>query len=252
MAVQNEYIEAFNTCIDRLHQGDELNTILDDYPDMAPQLRPMLEAGRAINRIAYAPADVQQAQQRVEPAVQNAITGGGSSGIWWIISVIALIGIGAGLQVAGVSLPGNQINAEATVTVSPAVMPAATVPIAPSATSETLMIFEGPVNSITSDYITVYDTEIAIPADDARFAALQPGDVIRLELDRTESRLEVVDFELRNANLISSDTGQVWRDDNCNNPPPAWASDRAAQWQQRCLPSDTHSRGRGGSAASES
>jgi hypothetical protein len=256
MAVQNEYIEAFNTCIDRLHQGDDLTTILTDYPDMAPQLRPMLEAGQAIHRIAYAPADVQQAQQRVEPAVQKAINGGGSSsGIWWIISVIVPVAIGAGLWLAGVSPVDNQASREATATVSPALVPAATVQmtVAPAVdTSDTLMILEGPVTSITDERITVYDTAIDIPANDARFAALQPGDVLRVEFEQTQNRLLVVDFQLRNATLIISDSGDVWRDDSCSNPPPAWVSDGAAQWQQRCLPSDTHNRGRGGSAASSS
>lgn len=259
MAVSNEYIDIFNECIDRLHQGDEIHVILDDYPEMASQLRPMLETGRAINRIAYPSADVQAAQQRVEPAVQRAITGS-SGGIWWIVSVLVIAGLGAGFWLAGT---GAGMSAESTPTASPAAATVTAVPVTPSAvmavtddatpdTSDTLFILEGPVSRMTADSLTIYNTDITIPRDDARFAALQPGDVIRIEVEQRNDGFLVVDFQLRNATLVISGSGDVWRDDNCNNPPPAWVSGGADGWRQRCLPPNSQPRGRGGSAASDS
>jgi len=64
---------AFNDCIDRIAQGQSLDDCLRRYPQYASTLRPMLEAGRLVQRIQIQPADVLAAQTRVRRRFEDAL-----------------------------------------------------------------------------------------------------------------------------------------------------------------------------------
>jgi hypothetical protein len=251
MIAQNDYTEALNTCIDRLHEGDDLERILSDYPEMAAQLRPMLEAGQAIRRIQYSPVEVQQAQQRIDPAFQQVLRNSSGGGFGWISGLLLVVIVTAAIWLTGGNFSDDMTAIEATATA----LPTATATIQPTPStaadaSDSIVIIEGPVSDAGKNRLTIYDTVITV--DDARVRGIQPGDVLYVEAKQTGQVLQAVDFQLRGVQLLVSDSGEIWRDDDCSNPPPAWVSGGVARWQQRCLASGTQSRGRGGSASGAS
>ena len=66
-----DLINAFNTCIDRLHAGDHIEDCLRDYPHYANMLRPMLEMSQAVQRAN--PAASPMARARVRANVMHAL-----------------------------------------------------------------------------------------------------------------------------------------------------------------------------------
>jgi hypothetical protein len=97
MAIRDDLIEALNTCIDRFNNGESLDAILQDYPQLAAQLRPMLESGFAVKRARFPSSDVQQVQQNTAPQVQQAISNtftGGFFGFSRGLLLVVLIGSG--------------------------------------------------------------------------------------------------------------------------------------------------------------
>lgn len=57
--------EILNECIDRLAAGEDLEVILQDYPEQADHLRGLLQVGEMVHQAVYPQADVAAAQQRV-------------------------------------------------------------------------------------------------------------------------------------------------------------------------------------------
>lgn len=95
MAVNNDLIDIFNDCIDRLNRGESVENILQDYPAMASQLRPMLEAGLLTKKISYPVNQVNAVRDRIQFNAQQAVDstfGGGSSSIWASFLFVLIIG----------------------------------------------------------------------------------------------------------------------------------------------------------------
>jgi hypothetical protein len=118
-----------------------------------------------------------------------------------------------------------------------------------TATLETVIVVEGPVQSIDDNIVTIYDIEIILNPEDPLLDFIEIGDVIHVDADfNTDTAdvvavdVEYVDTEANDDVAVNPDTDETWRDDGtCNNPPPSWAP--ANGWRRRC---------EGGSAAGNS
>ncbi|MBK8022177.1 MAG: hypothetical protein IPK19_12290 [Chloroflexi bacterium] len=64
--------EAFTDCIDRLNHGEWLEVCLQRYPQMAEELRPLLQAGLIVRRMEYPAQEAQAAQERVQERIAAA------------------------------------------------------------------------------------------------------------------------------------------------------------------------------------
>lgn len=121
MAVRDDLIEAFSDSIDRLNDGEDLEVILASYPDLANQLRPMLEAGLLFPRARFMPADVNTAQETIEPTIQQTVRtvfdGGWSSSLFGLLFVIA-IGVVFLLTVTQLNTSNNTVSLDVDETVS--------------------------------------------------------------------------------------------------------------------------------------
>jgi hypothetical protein len=269
MVLQDDYIEALNNCIERLASGETIEAILRDYPTMANELRPMLEAGNLFSRVAYPMGDVTASQMRLEPAIRQAAqtTFGASPFNYWPIVIIVLV---TGL--IGFAWQANAGNSDATATPSATseVLVEATAEVieatievtaeqSPEATQNPALItIEGDVGAINANVITIYDMEIVLEPSDPVLSVIQIGDTIRVE-GEYQSGIRIV---LLAVTIVFVDVdvfvneGEVWRDSgNCNNPPPPWAA--ANGWRRRCEggggggnTGGGSGRGRGGSGGS--
>lgn len=70
---EQELLNAFNDCIDRLRTGQTVEECLTLYPHHAVLLRPMLEAANLVKRAQIAPLEIANAQERVRLRYQSAI-----------------------------------------------------------------------------------------------------------------------------------------------------------------------------------
>jgi hypothetical protein len=112
--------------------------------------------------------------------------------------------------------------------------------VTPSATLQTVMVIEGPVQNINVNVITIYDIDITLDPGDPLLTVIEIGDILRVEAgynsDLTVIVVVNIDYVVTEANdgvAVNPDTGESWRDDgNCNNPPPPWAP--ANGWRRRC------------------
>lgn len=104
-----------------------------------------------------------------------------------------------------------------------------------------VMIIEGPVDHIGEGVISIYGIEVSLNPDDPLLKALRVGDVVRIEAGIAAPQAEIeeapvltsVTVQITNVEVYVDESGAVFRDDNdCNNPPPAWAP--ALGWRARC------------------
>ena len=164
MAVRDDLIEALSDSIDRLNNGEQLEIILASYPDLANQLRPMLEAGLLFPRARFMPAEVNLAKDTIEPTIQQTIRtvfgGGWNSSLFGLLLVIA---IGVGLLMAADQL--NTLNNTVSLDVDAKVT---ATEISPTSTSTVdVTNTTGPTESNT-----VIPTVTADPADTDIFSAV--------------------------------------------------------------------------------
>ncbi len=61
---ERELINAFADCIERIEEGESLESCLQDYPQHADYLRQMLQTTELVHRAHYDEADVNEAQER--------------------------------------------------------------------------------------------------------------------------------------------------------------------------------------------
>ncbi|MEL6405953.1 MAG: hypothetical protein AAFR81_16405 [Chloroflexota bacterium] len=241
MASNATYTEILTICIDRLHDGESIDRILQDYPTLASQLRPMLEAGNVTTRARFSTADISQAQEqvyaRIEPTIDATFPpSNGMMPYWgWIIILLVGGGILAGITFFTTQPTSDQfaIGTATASPVAPATSVAPTETALPDTSSETLTVIEGRVTAINQNVITIFEEQITLPSDDPNLGILQIGDVIRVSYDSqnaTQVSIEFVNILV----LVDNTTGQVWRGDDCGNSPPAWANDNAQEWYGQC------------------
>lgn len=273
MTVRDDLIDALSVCIDRLNSGEDSEAILNDYPTLARQLRPMLEAGRVFERVRYPSADVTAASEAVEPLLRQTIRQlfrGGWGGMGWIVLVLLL---GGALIVGIFALNGTPIpasdaaqTAESTAE-APVSIPSETVQDSDSAatteipapTSDSIIIIVGTVTAINANVLTVYDMSFELAPDDPVLTALRIGDALRIEATRSGRAgiIQVIDITSINVTVVVND-GEVWRGGDCMVAPPVWAQSQAGEWYAACTSSPPDSgggaapgsRGRGGSGSS--
>lgn len=70
---EQELLNAFNDCIDRLRTGHTVEDCLTLYPRYAVLLRPMLEAGNLVKRAQITPMEISSAQERVRLRYEAAV-----------------------------------------------------------------------------------------------------------------------------------------------------------------------------------
>jgi len=68
-----DLLNAFDDCIARLAAGQSIDDCLRRYPQYASTLRPILEAGRLVNRARFSPAEIRESQNRVRFRVAQSI-----------------------------------------------------------------------------------------------------------------------------------------------------------------------------------
>lgn len=106
-----------------------------------------------------------------------------------------------------------------------------------------IVVIEGPVTAINVNVITIYNFDIVLADDDPAISVLQLGDVIRIQGtvldDDDDDNAPNISITIINITIVYVDIdvfvsvdGEVWRGDNCQNPPPEWAP--ANGWRARC------------------
>jgi hypothetical protein len=262
MAVRQDLIEALNDCIDRLREGEDVESTLDDYPAVANQLRPMLQAGLLMPRVRFPAVEVQAAERGIEPVVREGVRQVFRSGWFgWQWLLLLLVGLGSittvfvihnRVDLTGAGLasptPSQTATPSATITASSTPTPDPTLtstalptstPAPSSATtiSEFLIVIEGPVSLITEDVITIYDVALSLDPGDPLLDAIRVGDMLRVEASTAPDMrsLLVINITFVNLTVVVRDD-LIWRGDDCAVPPPEWARDEAGGWFAECAP----------------
>jgi hypothetical protein len=254
MVLHDDYIEALNNCIERLASGEDIDAIMVDYPAMANELRPMLEAGNLFSRAAYPLAEVTAAQSRLEPAIRQAAQssfGTSITGYWPLLAIVLVVGI-VGIiwqmnSTASIAIENVSLTTDATEAISASESVEAIVEATAEVTENpTLITIEGEVTAINANTITIYDMDIVLEPSDPILSVIQIGDNLRVEGEyQAGDTLILVAIQIIFIDIdVTVSGGEIWRDSgNCNNPPPPWAT--ANGWRRRCEGSGGRSNGNG-------
>lgn len=99
-----------------------------------------------------------------------------------------------------------------------------------------VVVIEGPVVEIRGNVIVIYGFEITLDPADPILIALRVGDHVRVDGGvRDDDGLTVIIAAvvvIVDVDIYINAPGQVWRDGECNNPPPPWAP--AHGWRAKC------------------
>lgn len=129
--------------------------------------------------------------------------------------------------------PTPQSTATAQAALSPTPVPTATV--------STIIVIEGPIQQINGNVITIYGTQVEIPANDPILTSISVGVILHVEVNgqAVTSHLVIVQPTVVGNTHTNTNpsSGGVWQDDgNCSHPPPDWAP--ANGWRRRCQGQD--------------
>jgi len=204
MAVEREYIDALNDCIDRLNQGESIESILQDYPDLASELRPMLGAGFLTNKVRFPASDVQTAQDSIELVVEQAVRETFGSGLWggWFSILVIVILAGGGILLGSTLLTTPPIPV-ATPSPTPTVTPTSTLSptstssqIPPTPTVASSIQLEGIVTDIEAGVLIINNLSI----DTTRIVDIDTiniGDYVTISGILSDGRVIASGVELR-------------------------------------------------------
>src|SRR5512147_2007242 len=119
----NDLYEALEICLHEIEQGADIDTVLFRYPDLADELRPILEASGNASRMAVPAPSVEVVRRNRARVLQRAAQlreakARQSSRRFWLVSVrrlavtVAVVSIlfasGTGLvRAASTTLPGD-------------------------------------------------------------------------------------------------------------------------------------------------
>lgn len=108
-------IEALNDCMEALAAGASLDEALRRYPQLAAELRPMLEAGALVQRQLPPPGEISYARERVRARVQAAAARRRRPTPFYrlaqaaaALALVALAGLGVGAM-AQPAIPGDPL-----------------------------------------------------------------------------------------------------------------------------------------------
>lgn len=154
MAVRSDLIDILNSCIDRLNTGEAVEDVLQDYPDVAGQLRPMLEAGLLSRRVAFPIVDVDAARLQAEPTIQTAIKttfGSGflGSGLGLLMLIVIVGAVLTSIVIFNLNNNPTQVD-----------LPTETIPVTEPVLSS--IQFEGIVTVIEANQILVNSLQVDI------------------------------------------------------------------------------------------
>jgi hypothetical protein len=258
MAARDTIFDAFDRCIDRIHRGETVDAVLQDYREFANDLRPMLEAGLLLPRARFPAEVVSGVEQSLEPLIRETIAtvfkGGAIAGTTLLL-LLLLAGAIITVVVVVLATRGDT-SSPPTATAAPLIAPSSTPPAAltrtptptvtPTATASPtaaasvtpspvvgVIVIEGAVSAINGNIITIFDREIALDPDDPRLTTIQVDDVLRVEGRQEGVIIRVINITFISVTVVV-EGDQVWRDDNCSSPPPVWAQGQAVGWQRRC------------------
>jgi hypothetical protein len=96
------------------------------------------------------------------------------------------------------------------------------------------MLIEGPVSNIQENIITIYNQTIELSPNDHRLTVIQLGDVLRVQTSTDGQSIVVIEITFVNVLVAVSVSGQIWRGDDCNTPPPIWLDVNANSWFTQC------------------
>lgn len=113
------------------------------------------------------------------------------------------------------------------------------LPVVVTPTPDVLLLtFEGPVEVLTENSVTVWGMEIEIDSAEPLFDLIEVGDIVRVEANPqpADGGMVILADSIRLVEVeafTNETTGEAWRDNGrCDNPPPAWAP--AYGWHRRC------------------
>ncbi|MEM6527404.1 MAG: hypothetical protein AAF653_03875, partial [Chloroflexota bacterium] len=95
--IDERLIDALNDCIDRMATGETIETCLSRYPEFAPDLRPMLEAGLLTQRLSYSMPQVDAARTRVRRRLGRLLGPPPFLTRWTVTLVLLSLIIGGGI-----------------------------------------------------------------------------------------------------------------------------------------------------------
>lgn len=264
MAARDTIFDALDRCIDRINRGETVDAVLQDYREFANDLRPMLEAGRLLPRARFPVEVVSGAEQSLEPLIRETIATVFKGGVIGGTTLLLLLVLaGAIITVAVVIATRGETTPPPTATTAPLIAPSSTAPTtltptltptaSPTAAASVtpspavgVIVIEGAVSSIDGNVITIFDREVVLDPADPLLTTIQVDDEVRVEGRQDGVIIRVINITFVNVTVVV-EGDQVWRDDNCDAPPPPWAQGRAIGWQRRCGGGvDNPGRGNGG------
>lgn len=118
--------QALNTCIDRIAKGEPLEACLQDYPELADQLRVLLSLGQMSSRARATQAELHPARMRLDAQFEERLAEFEVSGSNWrlpegasVLLVASLIAVLFGFLALFQSDSQLDVGGEATETATP-------------------------------------------------------------------------------------------------------------------------------------
>lgn len=119
----NNLYEALEVCLEAIEQGADIDTVLSRYPDLADELRPILEASRNVSSLTVSAPTAEVVRRNRAKVLQRAAqmreSKRSSRRIWFaslrrvavtLVVVAILFASGTGLvRAASTTLPGDQL-----------------------------------------------------------------------------------------------------------------------------------------------
>lgn len=210
--IENELVNIFNECVDRLAAGQTIEDCLRQYPQYATRLRPMLEVGMLTRRVVPPTAEVTAAQvrvrQRIETLVQTMppqrqpvrLFTQRMATLAASLVLVFLIAVGGGATLAQDSLPGDLLYGMKLLTEN---VRLAVSPDVPGLTAEfnqrrvdearqlvtfkreAELAFEGSVTVLDANIWEIAGLPVNIPVGLA--AQVQTGDRVRVRVETTNN-----------------------------------------------------------------
>ncbi|GAB4442102.1 MAG: hypothetical protein Kow00120_10900 [Anaerolineae bacterium] len=121
---EQRLLDAFDECIDRLAAGASIDDCLRAYPQLAPALRAMLEAGLQVRRANPHPLEVARARSRVRARLEDHLAPPRQTHPWWLgqltwVSLLVVAAVAVGVILTTLRQDEMAGGASATPTATP-------------------------------------------------------------------------------------------------------------------------------------